>query len=422
MKVVTTLNRPVRIGKLTLRNRLFRAPLLEGAGVSEDGCATYMKHFVPNAQAGVGLIIQGTTCVTAEGRPSPGMTAIDTRVDMMALEPMTRAVHQAGSAIIIQLGHGGIHCIEGWHNKFKAERKALPLAVSSPGIAHRLITGKVHVMSTAEVKGMVARFGLVARWAREAGYDGVEIAGANGKMMHQFFSRTYNRRTDEYGGTLENRTRFLREIRAAIMQEAGDDFPVTLKFPALEEHWWKGGITLEEGLQIARIAEDCGYDGLTPVSAHANPNGAFCRGDFPQASFENKRLRTLLDESMGKYKVKFLERLMRKVVEKYPFEEAWNLPIFSAVKQVVSIPVSAVGGIRTREAANKLLGHEEADVIGVGRPFYTDPDLARMFLKDESFSLRCNNCNRCILPQLLGHPGVCYNPASNRKDRLQQAA
>jgi 2,4-dienoyl-CoA reductase-like NADH-dependent reductase (Old Yellow Enzyme family) len=201
------LHEPLRIGGATVRNRLYRAPVLEGAGDGDDAVEHYARQFVDNAKHGVGLIIQGSSCIWPEGRTSPGMTCVDTRDKVRRLAPMVDAVHAAGAAIFLQLGHGGIYAMEAWHEPFASQRRGPLLAASPlPWLLRPMFRGvPVHVMTTAEVKAMAERYGEVAAWAREAGYDGVQLGSANAKLLDQFLSPFYNRRTDEFGGSLERR-------------------------------------------------------------------------------------------------------------------------------------------------------------------------------------------------------------------------
>src|SRR4029079_15629930 len=104
----TLLHSPIAIGGATIRNRLYRAPVREGAGDGDDVAARYAVHFVENARHGVGLIVQGSSCIFPEGRTSPGMTCVDTRAKVMRLAPMVDAVHREGAVIILQIGHGGL--------------------------------------------------------------------------------------------------------------------------------------------------------------------------------------------------------------------------------------------------------------------------------------------------------------------------
>ncbi|MFN7973491.1 MAG: NADH:flavin oxidoreductase [Acidobacteriota bacterium] len=413
---MTRLVDPCHIGTLTLRNRLYRAPVLEGAGRSQDPAAEYARHFVPNAEAGVGLIVQGNTIVTAEGRTSPGMSAVSGRDSLHALRPMTDAVHAAGARIVVQLGHGGLFALEAWHRTYKAARTAPPIAPSPPPRWLRPLYGGVHVPTTGELGAMARRVGVVASWAREAGYDGVQLAGANAKLLHQILSRTYNRRKDRYGGDVEGRTTFLREAREAIAAEAGADFPVLLKYTAVELGWLGGGITLEEGVAIARIAERSGFAAVTPAATGVLPDTALCRGAFPAEAWKNPRLERDLLEATGSRAGRIGMRLtMAVAARRYPFSPVWNRDVFGAVKRAVSIPVFAVGGIRTAAEAASILEAGEADLIGIGRPFYAEPDLPRRFLAPDPAPAACESCNRCIVAQMLGMKGVCYNPRIHAK-------
>lgn len=411
---------PITLGALQLKNRLYRAPVLEGAGSAEDPAAVYARHFVPNAAAGVGLIIQGNTIVLPEGRTSTGMSAIGERERMLALAPLTRAVHEAGAKIVIQLGHGGLFSLESWHARFTAARRSPPYAPSPlPLWMRALYHSETHVMSTAEVRALAERFGVVAAWAREAGYDGVQLAGSNAKLLHQFMSPIFNRRKDRYGGDTAGRMTFIREIREAIAREAGAEFPVLLKYTALEHAPIGRGLTLEDGVQIARIAESLGFQAVTPVVADSLPNTSIARGEFPRASFDNPGMkRRLLEATGSRVRAALVYAGMYLAARRYPFAPVWNRAIFRAVKAAVQLPVFAVGGIRTPLEAGEILAQGEADMIGVGRPFYAEPELARRFLAEAGLPLAtitaCESCNRCIVPQMLGMPGVCYNPGIHK--------
>jgi 2,4-dienoyl-CoA reductase-like NADH-dependent reductase (Old Yellow Enzyme family) len=205
------LDSPLRIGSATIRNRLYRAPVLEGAGDGDDAADVYARHFVENARHGVGLIVQGSSCIFAEGRTSPGMTTVDTRDKMLRLAPMVDAVHREGAAIFIQLGHGGLWAMEAWHEPYASQRQG-PILTSSkpPWLLKPAFAGvRVHAMTTAEVHAMAGQYGDAAAWAREAGYDGVQLGSANAKLLDQFLSPFYNRRTDEFGGSPAGRAHVL---------------------------------------------------------------------------------------------------------------------------------------------------------------------------------------------------------------------
>jgi 2,4-dienoyl-CoA reductase-like NADH-dependent reductase (Old Yellow Enzyme family) len=415
--MLVDLRAPIDIGTMRLRNRLYRAPVLEGAGTSKRPADVYARHFVPNAESGVGLIIQGNTIVTPQGRTSPGMCSVSKDTDILQMSSMVRRVQDAGARIVLQLGHGGAFALESWNAEFRAGRMTDPwapsplpgwLALSHPG---------VHVMSTTLVEDLIDRFGVVANWARQAGYDGVQLAGGNAKLLHQFLSPVFNQRTDRFGGDSNARFRILAEIRASIATHAGADYPVWLKYPALEHTPVGQGLTLADGIQIGRWAAQVGFSAITPAAGNVLPNTSISRGDFPERSFALPNVDSRLRKATGStFRYHALRGAMKVAAWQYPFEPVWNRAWFSAIKAAVTIPVFAVGGIRTPEQANQILSAGEADMIGVGRPFYADADLARSWLGSAApGATLCESCNMCIVPQMLGLPGVCYNPEVNKK-------
>lgn len=411
-----SLRDPVAIGALRLRNRLYRAPVLEGAGRAKDPAAEYARHFVPGAAAGLGLIVQGNTIVLPHGRTSPGMSAIGARDHVLALAPMVRAVHDAGGAIAIQLGHGGIFALESWHREFASARSVPPFAPSPIPLWMRAVLGRVRVLATGEVEDLVRRFGLVASWAREAGYDAVQLAGANAKLLHQFLSPTYNRRDDRYGGSPSARFRILREIRASIAEQAGGDFPVLLKLAAEEHGVFGRRWGLDLGIDYARMAEDAGFDAITPVVADSMPNTAICRGAYPAEMFAKERITRMYRDAGGRKAKPVASIAARIAARRYPFTPVWNREAFRAVKMAVRVPIFAVGGIRSRAEAAEILARGEADLVGVGRPFYAEPELARRFLDDGApDGAACENSNNCVVAQMLGMPAACYNSGVHKK-------
>ncbi len=408
--MTATLHDPLQLAGLTVRNRLYRAPVLEGAGSAPDPAAIYVRQFLRNAEAGVGLIIQGHTTVTPEGTTAPGMSRVGGREDLLRLRSVPDAIHRHGASIVIQLGHGGAFAVEGWHRALRATRSGLPWAPSPlPWWALPVHPG-VRVLGEADLLALVERFITVATWAREAGYDGVQIAASNAKLGHQLLSRVWNRRTDAWGGSPERRFQFLARIRDGIARTCGPSFPVLLKL-TVEEEGHPCGLRLEEGLDYAQRAERAGYDALTPVAAAALPDTALCRGAYPTASWTDPKLRGALQDMAGSsWQAWILKASMARAARLHPFVPLWNRSHWKAVKEAVSIPVFAVGGIRSGEEAAAILESGEADAIGIGRPFYAEPMLPRALL-GAAWSAKCTNSNECVLPQALGMKAMCYRRA-----------
>lgn len=414
------LHAPLKIGTCLVRNRLYRAPVLEGAGSGEEAARIYTEAFEPNAKSGVGLIIQGNSCVTEEGRSSPGMTLVNTRDRATALRPVTEAVHRWGGRIFIQIGEAGIYAMEGWHQAYAAHRTQPLMAVSRPRIHVRpaLLRTPVHVLTTAEVHELALAFGRTAAWVREAGYDGVQIASSNAKLVHQFLSPYYNRRNDEFGGGVRGRARILEVIAHAIRHQAGDDFPVTVKIPMDEDAPPMSPRTrTDEGLELCRLAEAFGYHAITPVGLSIFPHASLCRGADPSDILEVDSIRRRFEEALGSSRVKMavLRWGYRSGARKYPFKPVWNRRYFAAAKRAVSIPVFAVGGIRRLDEINDILERGDADMVGIGRPFYAEPELPRRLLAGDVAETLCESSNRCVPPQQLGLKARCYNPNVARK-------
>jgi 2,4-dienoyl-CoA reductase-like NADH-dependent reductase (Old Yellow Enzyme family) len=414
------LHRPLSIGKCEVRNRLYRAPVLEGAGDGEDAPRIYAEAFEANSRAGVGLIIQGNSCILEEGRSSSGMTLVNTRERTLRLKNVTEAVHRWGGRIFLQIGHAGIYALEGWHRRYAQSRKGPLIAVSRPPLHVRpaLRGVPVKVLSTEEAHDLVAAFGRSAVWAREAGYDGVQIASSNAKLIHQFLSPYYNRRDDIFGGTLRNRARVLELIAERIRAEAGDDFPITVKIPMGEDAPpFTPHTTVDEGIELCRLAEAFGYDAITPVGLSIFPHASLCRGAHPKDMLETKSIRTRFEDALGgsALKLAVLRWGYRRAARSYPFVPVWNRPYFAAAKREVTIPVFAVGGIRGVEEINSVLKSEEADMVGMGRPFYAEPELPARILSGDLEPAYCESSNRCVVAQQLGLKARCYNPNVARR-------
>jgi 2,4-dienoyl-CoA reductase-like NADH-dependent reductase (Old Yellow Enzyme family) len=423
-----TLLTPLRIGGTTLvRNRLYRAPVLEGAGDGPDAPAIYARHFTANARHGVGLIIQGNSCLYEEGRSSPGMTLVNTRERVLRLEPMVAAVHAEGAAIWLQAGHAGLYAMEAWHEPYASARRAPLLAPSPvpPWIRFAFRGTPVHPRTGDEVRQLAATYGHVAAWAREAGYDGLQLASSNAKLIDQFLSPFYNRRDDEFGGSTENRARILKLIRDEVAAHAGADFTCTVKIPVGEKAPpFLPHTTWSEGLRMAKLAAEWGYDSVTPLEVSVLPDTTLSRGGIPTSIWRNPAMKARFQRAAPR-------RLHRAVLTagyvvggmQAPFEPVWNRTRFAAVKQLVSVPVLAVGGIRTAREVDEILDDGQADMVGIGRPFYAEPDLAARILSGGDDEPRCQYSNLCVPAQMLGMKGVCYNPAVNKsRSRLEDRA
>jgi 2,4-dienoyl-CoA reductase-like NADH-dependent reductase (Old Yellow Enzyme family) len=271
-------------------------------------------------------------------------------------------------------------------------------------------------MRTDEVHALAARYGEVSAWARAAGYDGVQLGSANAKLLDQFLSPFYNHRDDEFGGSLERRAHILECIRGAIRECAGDDFPVSVKIPSEIAPRWGARTTQQDALRLCELVQEFGFDAITPVEVSVFPDTTLSLGGTPDSLWTNasmaERLRNAALSRRRRAIIKARAWLGAKQAE---FRPVWNRALFRAAKRAVTIPVFAVGGIRSSQDVHAILENGEADMVGIGRPFYAEPDLAQRLLADDPTPRRCVNSNRCVPAQMLGMKSACYNPQARKR-------
>ncbi|AXR76389.1 oxidoreductase [Natrarchaeobaculum sulfurireducens] len=432
---MATLEDPFEIGDVTVPNRLYRAPLLECAGNGPDAVETLIEELEPAAKSGVGLLFQGATIVQGEGGcAAPGMTRVHDPAFVSRLSRLTDRVHDHGSRIFIQLEHGGLRSMETWNAEYRRKHPELEqLAVSELPWQLRLfdrvgaLSYDPHVLSTEEVYDLAADFGRSAAYAADAGYDGIHISGANMGIVQQFLSPFYNRRDDEFGGSPEARLEFLALVHDEIRDRAGD-IPLVTKVPAETpappSPLVRRKLSLADGVEIARRLETIGYDAVVPVLTSVVWDMSIVRGEYPARAWENEALQEGYDAAFGGPVRKRLVALGNRVESlQYDFEPAWNEAFCRRVRDEVSIPVLAEGGIRERGQMDRLLGDGSSgtepacDAVGLARPFYAEPRLGARLLhsSDDDPTVLCENCNNCTVPQATGAPGICRTPSVLRR-------
>jgi len=336
---------PYRIGKLDLCSRFMRSATWDGTAAI-DGAVTdaSVALFKGMADSGIGLIVTGYAFVSLPGQAvyrQYGLYADDL---IPGLRRLTDAVHRGDSKIALQIVHAGISA----SNHFDS---ALAVSVV-PRIqkSHREMTEE-------EIEDTISDFAAAAVRAREAGFDAVQLHGAHGYLMSQFLSPSLNIRTDKWGGSLENRSRFHLEVIHRIRRAVGDDYTLLVKFGIRDVS--AHGLSLAEGLQVARWLVAAGVDAIE-VSVGVGS----VRSAIPIFNADNP------------------ER-----------------PVFrnlaAALKKVVNVPVMLVGGIRTRQMAQEIVDSGDADMVSMCRPFIREPDLLRRW-RDNGARASCVSCNQCL--------------------------
>lgn len=351
-----TLFTPFEIKSIKLENRIVRSATYEKMA-DEDGFVTdrLIELYVNLARGGVGLIITGNALVHVSGRSAPKMLCIHNDFYIEGLRRLTEAVHSEGGKIVIQLSHSG------------RQSSSLMLYGQSPVAPSAVYEPVYKVMprelTNEEIWELVESFGMAARRAKQAGFDGVQIHGAHGYLVNQFLSPYTNRRDDYWGGDEERRFHFLEEVYISIRENVGYDYPVMIKLNACD--FIEGGLTVEESLRIAKRLENLGID--------------------------------LIEVSGGIVESKPEERPVRQGIDSKE-KEAYFRDFGAIFKRNLSVPIAIVGGIRSRTTAEEILDRGDADLISLSRPLIREPDLPKKWLKgkDTADCIYCNGCMRFI--------------------------
>ena len=337
---------------ITLKNRIVRSATWEGMCDGEGNpTGRLIDLYRALCRGGVGLIVTGYVYVRSDGKEMPGTMGIHSDDRIQTLKRLTRAVHDEGGRIFCQLFHAG-----GQANAKEIGTRPLAPSEGKDATSRDL----PRAMSEQDIQELVAAFAHGAGRAKRAGFDGVQLHGAHGYLINHFLSPLTNMRRDAYGGSLENRMRFLREIYDAVRKEVGPSWPVSIKLTAADNV--PGGFPLEEAVTVARSLEEWGIDAIEVSSGTVD-------------SGEDGPARRKIDS---------------------PEREAYNAPYARRIKAEVKVPVIVVGGVRTPEIAETILEKEGADFIALSRPFIREPDLVRKWEADRTHRALCVSCNGCF--------------------------
>jgi 2,4-dienoyl-CoA reductase-like NADH-dependent reductase (Old Yellow Enzyme family)/NADPH-dependent 2,4-dienoyl-CoA reductase/sulfur reductase-like enzyme len=377
-----------RIGAMTVRNRILVTAM--GVSLSEpDGKVgeRLIAYHEEQAKGGAGLIITGVAGVAwPTGAVQPNQTAISDDRFLPGLTRLVERVHAQGAKIAAQLHHGGL--VAGYSSDaFDEELWApcYPPPFKGDFIDYFLpeemkaFSGKVpqiRLLTHEDIDRVVEQFGAAAARAKVAGFDGIELHAGHGYLISSFISPKTNTRTDEYGGSLENRTRLLMRVIAAIRDNVGADFPLWVKLDSVEVGK-DGGITLDLAIETARMVEAAGVDAITVSAYH--------------------------DGGQGKL----------HSASNIPHEPETNIPAATAIKAAVRVPIIASGRVEP-ESGDKHIGAGAYDFLAMGRKLLADPALPHKLAGNAPDSVRpCIYCYTCVSTAYVREPLRCaVNPAT----------
>ena len=361
---MTQLSDALPLGGLVLENRLVRSATHEGmADAAGSGTAQLEETLKTIAEGGVGLVLSGHAFVLPEGRASKLQLGVDSDERIPSLSRLAQAVHAGGSRFVLQLAHAGAQS--------DVETSGLPARGPSDGAVG---VERAGAMNAAEIARTIDGFIRAAQRAKAAGCDGVQVHSAHGYLLSSFLSPAFNRRYDEWGGSLENRSRMLLAIVKGIREACGPEFPILVKINSSD--FIENGFQPEEMVTVSGWLEEAGVvavemSGGTPVSGARNPI-----------------------------------RMKDKAV--------WYEEMAIAFRKRLSIPLILVGGVRDRETAERLLEEGVCDAVALSRPLIREPDLPRRWMEGEAATSRCVSCNRCFVPIRNGEGVSCLMERKGR--------
>jgi 2,4-dienoyl-CoA reductase-like NADH-dependent reductase (Old Yellow Enzyme family) len=378
-KVFTDVFGEAKLGPVTLRNRIIKAATFEAStpdALVTDDLITY--HRLP-AAGGIGMTTVAYCAVSPGGR-TDGWQLWMRPEAVPGLRRLTDAVHAEGAAISAQIGHAG-PVANSRTNKAKAYA---PVRFFNP-----LSMRFAKKASRADIEDITAAHANAARLAIESGFDAVEIHLGHNYLASSFLSPLINRRTDEFGGSLENRAKVARGLVTAVRRAVGDRIAVTAKLNMSDGV--RGGISLDESLQTAKWLEsDGGLDALelTAGSSLLNPLYLF-RGDAPIKEFANA----------FKPPLRWGIRMTgKKFLREYPYREAYLMDQAKQFRAELVMPLILLGGITNRETMDLAMA-EGFDFVAMGRALLAEPDLINRIRDDgpeHAVRSACTHCNKCM--------------------------
>ncbi len=350
------------INGMKLRNRFVRSATYEGIAGNDGRCTSGMSELmVQLARGGLGLIITSHAYVHPEGKAGPRQLGIQKDAFIESLKEMALAVHAQGASIALQISHAG----------YFSSAKLTGQSPLAPSPVEAFSKSPRKEMTTRDIHRMIDAFSQAALRAKESGFDAVQIHAAHGYLLNQFLSPAFNKRTDEYGGSLENRARALLEVVGGVRTQVGSGFPVLVKLNS--QDYLEGGLTLADSLQVGAMLQDAGVDAIelsggTVVSGDLNPSRSGILSEEKEAYFR--------DEAKA-------------------FKEKLNLPLI------------LVGGIRSFHLADRLIKEGVADYISMSRPFIREPDLINRWMSGDLRKATCLSDGKCWGPILAGQGIRC---------------
>ena len=352
---------PAKIGSLEIPNRILRSATAERMANNLDGSTSEQLKslWMELARGGTGLIVSGHMYVHPSGKCHPEMTGIYSDALIEPLKACVDAVHEAGGLIAAQINHGGMQCASETVNG----------TIAPSAIDEDFLEQPAREIRSDEIEMLVDAYGQAARRAKEAGFDAVQVHGAHGYLISQFISPYTNRRDDVWGGDLQGRTRFLREVVRAVREKVGREYPVFIKFGM--EDGVGDGLTAEMGAEVIPLMAEMGLDGI---------------------------------EISGGVRAQSVRKGIRDETR-----EAYFRPLVQRARKETNLPLIIVGGMRSKAVMEGVLSSGDADFVAMCRPLIREPDLPKRVQTGIQPTSACISSSNCWA-ETLGEGIACKCP------------
>ena len=366
---------PGRIGPLTLRNRTIRAAAFEGMCDGNSPTDMLYEYHRSVAAGGIGMTTLAYASVTRNGLSFPHQLWLRPEI-VPGLRRITDAIHREGAAAGIQIGHCG-------NMSHRAICGCTPISASSGFNIYSPTF--VRGLRKNEIPGIAKAFGTAVKLAREAGFDAVEVHAGHGYLISQFLSPYTNRRRDEYGGSLENRMRFMKICMQEAMEAAGSDMAVLVKTNMRDG--FRGGLEIDDCIEVARNLEACGAHALVLSGGFVSRAPMYVmRGQMP--------IRTLtyyMKQLWLKAGVKMAGRWM---IPSVPFREAYFYEDALQFRKALKLPLVYVGGLVSREKIDMVLD-SGFECVAMARALINEPDFVNRMKERGELRCGCEHTNYC---------------------------
>jgi 2,4-dienoyl-CoA reductase-like NADH-dependent reductase (Old Yellow Enzyme family) len=373
-----------RIKNMELKNRIIRSATHEGMS-DENGFPekALFQLYERIAKGGAALIITGYAYVSRDGKSHLyRMQGIDRDDHIPAYKELVNHVHKNGAAIAMQIAHCGR----------QTTREAIGTQPIAPSpVKDKSLFTTPREMDEQDIERIIEAFAQAARRVKASGFDAVQIHAAHGYLLNQFLSPYTNRRTDRWGGSIENRMRIVAEIYQRCRKQVGPDFPILIKINAYDT--MKKGLRPDESVIMAKMIGDMGFDGIEVSCGIFEDNFSTIRGDAP---FD-----AILDD-WDIYRRKnalfrfFMRRFGEKIVKPAPFVEAYNLEAAKAIRAAVTCPVFLVGGMVVPDTIEQIIERSDVDYISLSRALIADANFPNKIRGGSPEASRCVRCNLCM--------------------------